>query len=95
MTALEQKNPEHSYFIKALVGTFHRITSLITSTRCWENTSITVNHDSKGIVVLTYPLCDIVAKMIKGSQVLFTAKCVRKLAYIFKTTTLLNAFFRF
>ena len=67
ITALEQKNPEHSYFIKALVGTFYRFTSLINSARCWENTSITVNHESKAIFVLTYPVCDIVAKMITGS----------------------------
>ena len=67
MTVIVQENQEHSYFKKALVGTFYPITSLITSMRCWENTSISVNHESKGIVVLTYPVCDIVAKMIKGS----------------------------
>ena len=61
ITVIAQENQEHSYFKKALVGTFYRFTSLITSMRCWENTSITVNHESKGIVVLTYPECDIVS----------------------------------
>ena len=102
ITALKQKNPEHSYFIKTLVGTFYRFTSLINSARCWENTSITVNHESKAIFVLTYPVCDIVIKMITGSIYCQLAnRCssrqsvLEKISIIFKTTTLLNAFFSF